>query len=1768
MAFIENNAFNHAYISPQKPMIMLSTKSHEILGFITNFDIDSISINYNMNSANEISFDVYKEVDGVEEKLWDSIIDFKYIYYRQPDEDGGNLYEEYFNIEVTVDDGDDTVKHITGTSACEFELSKRMLYGFEINTETDYKAQEYDGDIAPGADYIPTKFYDSENPKFSLLHRILNDENAALGDYHLEYVSPSLCNIQRKFTADGKDVYSFLTGDIAKEIECLFAFDSVDRGIYVYDLKYVCDDCGTRGEPAAVCPNPDCRSTHYHTVFGENTDIYVSAENYAEQISRSGKTDEVFNCLRISGGDEIINTALCYVNPNGTRYVFSFSEDMLNDMPSALRTKIEQYNAKYAELQPAYQAKSEEYYNAVDEKYYREHSMMPDVTTPTTSAQEQADKLPTEFEKFGNVVVSDLALLSRTSANLAVQGLAGVVVDSRYKVTANGSLGDYDESLDFRTWNGTVKIENYGKEDDVATTAAFTVLINDNGESYDAYTNYLKQRILRKIDRDDGIFFNIFEIEDDDDFKEELTKYSLASLKGFYQAYDTVVSVLTEEGAGDPNYRFHETELIPWETIYSPYEARQNFVAEEMQRRESQLYGIEDGILGDEDNPKRYDYLGQESTVYKLNRLNDDLAGYWSQLNFAEFLGPELFNAYSHYRMESTYTNSNYVSTGSKTTQLLKDAKELFDVGLKEAEKASQIQYTLTCNLNDLLLDEYESEIIDNIWSYKRFKPFKNKFQLGNWINLRSDEKVFHLRLLSMSVDFGSLDHINVTFSDALQVNGIISDAKSVLDSAKSMASSYGGVAHQASQGESANRNVEDWLTNGLNAALTTLKNSTNEEMTFDNNGILGRSYDDITDTYNAKQVKITSRVIAFTNDNWTTAKLALGESLFSRYDDNNDRFITERGYGLLAEYLNGSYITGSQIVGGDLYSLNYSATNHVGSHIDLNTGYFSLGGGDIKYDQHGLSISIGGKSVGDAIDTVTIEYAKNTDKDNPPTDPNAWKSTQPARSEGEQLWQRTTITFLSGKTPEVTVVNITGIDGKDGEKGADGRGIRQTSIFYASWDSGTTYPLASSDRWKNTISATGWPSDSAYPYLWTKTIITYTDSEQSISYSVSKNGQDGAAGKTGTSVSSITTQYAIRYTADSSSGYYVSWSDYVPDYDQNCYNGGYYYWTRDKTYYDNSSTPTYSTPVVNYGLTTANRIAYEAESGVNALDETYVLKVKNPSSGSIAAVKLSASASGASEFKVGASSIYLTADETIDFLSGGTINMKSKSISITSDNFSVTPIGKITAKLGTIGGWNIDNHSIYSSATGGSSGSGSYSIAGYGTYPWTRISTLSGYPLWASSTAGTQTSGTGEYANTQSSCRITLTGYSKFTIMCLSNGEGTWDYLCVSVLDETNMTPGGSTSSTVYRSFGNSENTQRAQSETDSKDYTNTSIYTPIEFNITDGGTHTIDLIYVKDGSRCWGLDRAFFYVDESQCTAYSSGPSDSDFVLSVNDFNRLIGDQRRYNLRMAVGNNFAVSNNGTLYANGGVFRGEITATSGKVGGWDIGTNYLKSTSAYLQITASGDSNTYIRLQNTSNQARIVFSGTDAWIYARTSSDNNMVGMMNFQADNSTSGRIFIPASTTLELKKVNVLRVTQSFTGNRLLYLDSTGGYLTESSINVNNIGTVKTGTIDTTVKLTSGSTIAVGSIYLDVGTWVVFAKAQMSGNVGDQKVLQAGIGSSGASNSLSESTSQGNKVNVVNIITSTGSTYYLNMNQNTGNSTDYKASSESWIKAVRIK
>jgi hypothetical protein len=199
--------------------------------------------------------------------------------------------------------------------------------------------------------------------------------------------------------------------------------------------------------------------------------------------------------------------------------------------------------------------------------------------------------------------------------------------------------------------------------------------------------------------------------------------------------------------------------------------------------------------------------------------------------------------------------------------------------------------------------------------------------------------------------------------------------------------------------------------------------------------------------------------------------------------------------------------------------------------------------------------------AAGKGIKSTAVTYQASTSGTTVPT--GTWGTTIPSVSANQYLWTRTIITYTDNTTSTSYSIGKMGANGMKGDKGDAGRGISSTAVTYQASTNGTTVP---SGTWENTI-----PSVSANQYLWTRTIITYTDGTTSTSYSIGKIGATGATGAAGKGIKST----AVTYQA-STSGTTVptgTWGTTIPSVSAN-----QYLWTRTIiTYTDNTTSTSYS---------------------------------------------------------------------------------------------------------------------------------------------------------------------------------------------------------------------------------------------------------------------------------------------------------------------------------------------------------------------------------------------------------------------------------------------------------------------------------------------------------------------------------------------------------------------------------------------------------------
>ena len=888
-----------------------------------------------INNGSEFSFTVYKErclnrSGEVDEKFWRQITDLKLAWCPE--------YDLFYELALDLVDGAATSKTVTATSLGEAELGQINLYGLEINTETDIERD----------DYLPTSFYNEGFPSASLLDRLLYKAP----HYRIDHVDDSLKSVQRTFQFDGTTAYDAFQ-EVSTEFDCLFKFDckrgengGIDRTVSAYDLKYSCAVCGYRDDgPLAVCPK--CGSEAIRPPYGEDTTIFVSKDNLANEITYTTDIGAVKNCFRLEGGDDLMTATIANCNPNGSQYIWYITDEMREDMSDALKAKLEQYDTQSAYLQdeavytppetlqdnynkivlkyrnfdsdlgtipsgvtlvngePVYPESGrgivgyanlmEAYYDTIDLQMFLNNRMMPDVEIETTDAAREAEKLTSVA--LSPIAVANLSACTSVTAENAVISMAKCIIRGTFQVKVHDST----YSAENHRWTGTLDITNYADEEDTATTAEISVTINDDMQ------RYIEQKIRRLAKQESDDITDIHELfelklstdEDytagDPSFDGELNKWCLQRLLAFRDSCQAVLDILIQQGVADHNtWVSRENDL--YLLMYVPYLNKMAAIEKEIQERTEEIATVTG--LKDENGGTLFD--GMQSVI--LARRN----GIQAQLNFEEYLGEELWQEFAAYRREDNFQNQNYISDGLTNDELFLNALQFIDVAKKEIVKSATLQHSIQANMNDLL-------------TMHEFQPLRSKFRCGNWIRVMVDKKVYRLRLSEYTIDYNGFG-LDVTFTDVKYGHSSASDIASLLAQAKSMASSYGMVARQAEDGKKSYSRMQNWAQEGFSLTTKIVGGAENQEFQMDSSGITGREYLPESESYSDEQIKIISSGVYMTNDGWLTSKAAIGKFRFWNPATQKN----EEAYGVIADTLVGSMML-SQNVG--IYNENNSIT-------------------------------------------------------------------------------------------------------------------------------------------------------------------------------------------------------------------------------------------------------------------------------------------------------------------------------------------------------------------------------------------------------------------------------------------------------------------------------------------------------------------------------------------------------------------------------------------------------------------------------------------------------------------------------------------------------------------------------------------------------------------------------------------------------------------------------------------------------------------------
>lgn len=906
---------------PITPDLVLSYRGGTKQGIIHN--VQSLTNANALVETAEISFDVYKEIDGVECQLWDDLRDFRLVYIPHLDT---STFNPWYELSVEVDENDCTIKHCQGVHLQEAELGQLTLNGVEINTEDDIARD----------DYSPTIIYDPKNPEASALDRILKDKAS---HYTVVHVDSSIANLQRTFSWDGSSIKDAFD-DIANEVECLFKYGEytnndgkIHRTISVYDLNDRCMECGERGSfTTKVCPK--CGSANINYGYGTDSGIFLSHENFAGDITYSSNKDSVKNCFRLVAGDDLMTATIRNINPSGSQYIWYLSDSVRADMSQALQDKLKAYDTEYESYSTKkqidipstviadYNALINKYklyddtltnvkypiigYSALTDVYYSALNFYSLLKTTLAPASEHGEKT-TAAKELAKLTTSSLSPLGIQNAEIsssatvtsAVQNYAKVFIDtSLYRITAKCNI------YEAKVWKGTITLTGYSNDDDTATSAELTVYVSD------ATPDFIKcqiEKAMKKNEVDATGTVALFK-KSESDFKQALSFYSVDNLNILASIARGCLDILIQQGVADP-----ENEL--YSSMYLPYYNRSVWIQDELREREAEVLKLR----GTRSNP--------DGVLDYIEKQRQTIA---NKLDLRSYLGEALWVEFCSFRRDDTYQNDNFISDGLSDTELIAQAKEFIKNAEREIVKSATLQHTISCNLNNFLLvkeqDVEESPVPivtldgihiithDQLYLVKgnaTFSPLLVNFEVGNWVHIEIDGVVYKLRLTSYKIDYDNLDKLDVEFSDVTYGLDYMSDTQSILAQAQSMATSYSMVQHQANKGNNANKQIMDMVENGLNLTNKRIVNAAdNQNMVVDESGLLMREKNEFGDDYSAEQTKIINHGFYYTNDGWKTVKTGLGKYIY--YDPETGTY--KEDYGIIAHKIVGNIILGNEL--------------------------------------------------------------------------------------------------------------------------------------------------------------------------------------------------------------------------------------------------------------------------------------------------------------------------------------------------------------------------------------------------------------------------------------------------------------------------------------------------------------------------------------------------------------------------------------------------------------------------------------------------------------------------------------------------------------------------------------------------------------------------------------------------------------------------------------------------------------------------------------
>lgn len=644
-------------------------------------------------------------------------------------------------------DGKNEYKEIVAYSD-EKTLEDKDLVGISYNKGTpesmEMLATNNVDDLGFAKEFI--SFVNDDNHELSFMHLVLED----VPSWKLGHVDESLKSKKYSFEAENTTVYAFLTSVVAPVVECIFVFDTIAREVNVYSKNNL----------------------------GLDSNIFLGFRNLMNSVEVSSSEDSITTQMRVEGDNSLNIRSVNF----GDAYLYNLDFYLTTQyFKQETIDKVKQWITWRENNRSAYvdNAKSvAQLQEKIDDIVYRVPSDGCDV--------DQWDNMDEESLK------ENLKLYQKTLESLQIS------VDTR------PDSQKYDKPDDLQNRVYQPMLTSTGEVDH----QKYMDLLYAQENGYGGYYTYfeIKEYIIpnvqtaienltlpddekKEYNRDWETNWDLYGINELEAKRDMYNK----EIKEFLKKYEKPWSELTEE---------EQQETGCTETYYN---------------KQHDTYLKYKGYLGDEDT--------EGTILYKLKQLNaevdslkteqenhqntvDNLSSQ-AKLNNSQFgLTADEYSAVNFVLRMGDYTNNNILVTSIDTAVTSFEAmEELFQDGTKKLVEASQPQYSIKTDLDNLLsLSEYATFTNGDkqSWFYK--------FNVGNFIRVGiRDDYAVKLRLLSYSYNpCATTSNIDVSYTNMINGQTGRDDFADLFDNVVE------SVKNSISIGTSGNGDDIEYLTNLL----------------------------------------------------------------------------------------------------------------------------------------------------------------------------------------------------------------------------------------------------------------------------------------------------------------------------------------------------------------------------------------------------------------------------------------------------------------------------------------------------------------------------------------------------------------------------------------------------------------------------------------------------------------------------------------------------------------------------------------------------------------------------------------------------------------------------------------------------------------------------------------------------------------------------------------------------------------------------------------